>query len=112
MQPMSKNYLSVDDLLPYNTLILTSIMRSAFSLDFRLVVQKLRREFTHAQNFLFKIPAQSVRMRELSSQFLDNQPEIECRGMVQLPTDCLSIEISYMFYQFWIDSPRHSVWEY
>ena len=26
--------------------------------DFQLVVQKLRREFTHAQNFLFKIPAQ------------------------------------------------------
>ena len=40
--------------------------------DFR---QKLRREFTHAQNFLFKIAAQSARMREFSSQFL---PEIEC----------------------------------
>ena len=28
------------------------------TVDFQLVVQKLRREFTHAQNFLFKIPAQ------------------------------------------------------
>ena len=28
------------------------------TVDFRLIVQKLRREFTHAQNFLFKIPAQ------------------------------------------------------
>ena len=41
----------------------------AGTLDFRLVVQKLRREF---------IPAQSARMHEFSSQFLDNQPEIEC----------------------------------
>ena len=48
------------------------------TLDFRLVVQKLRREFTHAQYFLFKITAQSARMREFSSRFLDNQPEIEC----------------------------------
>ena len=46
------------------------------TLDFRLVVQKLRREFTHAQDFLFKIAAQSARMREFSSRFLDNQPEI------------------------------------
>ena len=52
---------------------------SGDTLDFRLVVQKLRREFTHAQNFLFKIAAQSARMREFSSQFLDNQPEIECK---------------------------------
>ena len=28
------------------------------TVDFQLVVQKSRREFTHAQNFLFKIPAQ------------------------------------------------------
>ena len=48
------------------------------TLHFRLVVQKLRREFTHAQNFLFKTPAQSARMRGFSLQFLDNQPEIEC----------------------------------
>ena len=52
------------------------------TLDFRLVVQKLRRELTHVQDFLFKIPAQSPRMREFSSQFLDNQPEIECRHKV------------------------------
>ena len=31
---------------------------SPITVDFQLVVQKLRREFTHAQNFLFKIPAQ------------------------------------------------------
>ena len=31
---------------------------SVYDCDFQLVVQKLRREFTHAQNFLFKIPAQ------------------------------------------------------
>ena len=30
----------------------------------------LRREFTHAQDFLFKIAAQSARMRGFSSQFL------------------------------------------
>ena len=62
------------------------------TVDFQLVVQKLRREFTHAQNFLFKIPAQvractkfpiqnscpSARMRGFSSRFLDNQLEIDC----------------------------------
>ena len=34
------------------------IIQVSGTVDFQLVVQKLRREFTHAQNFLFKIPAQ------------------------------------------------------
>ena len=45
---------------------------------FRLVVQKSRRESTHAQNFQFKIPTKRVRMCGFSSRLLDNQPENCC----------------------------------
>ena len=39
---------------------------------------KLRREFTHARNFEFKIPTKSVRMRGFSSQVCANQPANLC----------------------------------
>ena len=42
---------------------------------FRLVVQKLRREYAHAQYFQFKISTKRAHMRGFSSRFLDNQPE-------------------------------------
>ena len=42
---------------------------------FRLVVQNLQRESAHVQNFQFKVPTKSVRMRGFLSKFLDNQPK-------------------------------------
>ena len=71
--------------VPFRFVPFRVLSLAVHTLDFRLAVQKLRREFTHVQNFLFKIAAQSARMREFSSQFLDNQPEIiaeiECNAI-------------------------------
>ena len=49
------------------------------TVDFQLVVQKSRREFAHARNFLFKIP---TNVRGFSSRFLDNQLEIDCSSVI------------------------------
>ena len=47
------------------------------TVDFRLVVQKLRREFMHAQKFpIQNSRPKCERMCGLSAQFLDNQLEI------------------------------------
>ena len=45
---------------------------------FRLVVQKLRRESTHARPFGGDFELKILRMRGFSSRFLDNQPENCC----------------------------------
>ena len=55
----------------------SQLLQEAATVDFQLVVQKLRREFAHARNFLFKTPAN---VRGFSSRFLDNQLEIDCTG--------------------------------
>ena len=66
--------------IPKEAKILLKLLSDNYpsTLNLRLVVQILQREFTHV---LFKIAAQSARMREFLSQlnFLDNQPEIECK---------------------------------
>ena len=45
---------------------------------FRLVVQKSRRESTHARPFGGDFGLKILRMRGFSSRFLDNQPENCC----------------------------------
>ena len=45
---------------------------------FRLLVQKSRRESTHARPFGGDFELKILRMRKFSSRFLDNQPENCC----------------------------------
>ena len=83
-----------------------SRFRSGFytlPLDFRLVVQKLRREFTHAQDFLFNIPAQSANSRcnfwttNLKLSVMFQVLAIASCIQVYWPNDDLWIEHRFLF---------------